>query len=614
MTSWINKNIKIKNMKKVVYFLLSLFVLASCDDSYRDDRTFESAKIVAVRTNGVLYSINENDNNEAKIILPPGVNLTELKVELLVSNGELIGFENNVSKDFTQPVDVKIKGEYGSINTWKLIVQSPPLLISLDAEGLAIPKEKVNIGKTSIIVEIPEGTDTTNLSVSYAFLNGTMQNYTNGTAKDYSTPFKLDVLGVDGVTVYSYDVVFTSDPVGPALIKGMVINGDATTEILVINQSNSILQPVVPYLTNFANANIELNVGFGNVIDPAFNSTNVDLLKGFKVIVTGTNGVETEFTIKNPLIQNTPILEKTHAAFEFAANAGSSAGFSGNNIVIATNSMLAGATASLGINAYDLSGNYLNGLSKTGTNFDGGAVTGIRKLATDDDGKILGVQLGAGAGAAVTLSIFKWNSITDENPTAYITYTQTSLGLPYSARSAGINISGSLDGNATIVVPIAQKTDVLVWTVTNGNLNPTPQIKAFPYAGTGFYYSVQPYSDGFIGASTGINFSGINLMSSSLSETAKITGTPTTDAKTINYKGRKYVAYAAHTGGKHVFRIVDITTPDVASLSNPIMNIERSPVSNANVTVDADFKIINNKLHVLFYGTNDGLAVYKLEQ
>ncbi|WP_445734424.1 hypothetical protein [Mariniflexile sp.] len=600
-------------MKKICYFLLSLFLLTSCDDKYRDDRVFEAAKIVAVKANDVLYSIDNTGNNEAKIILPAGVNLTALKAEILVANGKLVGFENNIPQDLTKPVDIQIEGEYGDISIWKLIVQSPPLLVSLDAVGLSIPKEKVNIGKTTIIVEIPEGTDTTNLAVSFGFLNGTIQNFTNGTPKDYSTPFRLNVLGVDGVTVYGYDVVFTSDPVGPALLKGMVINGDATSEILVIDAATSTIQPVVPYLTNFSNANIALDVAFGNVVDPNFNTTNIDLLKGFKVKITGTNGVETEFTVKNPLIQSTPILDKTHAAFEFAANAGSSAAFSGNNIVIAANAMLGGATATLGINAYDLSGNYLNGLSKTGTNFDGGGVTGIRKLATDDDGRILGVQLGAGAGADVTLSIFRWNSITDENPTAYISYTQTSLGTT-SARAAGINISGSLAGNATIAVPIAQKTDVLVWTVTNGVLNPVPQKREFPYAGTGFYYSVQPYSDGFIGASTGINFSGINVMSSTLNESAKITGTSTTDAKTITYKGRKYVAYTAQIGGRHVFRIVDFTTPNVYALSNPIMSISRAPTSNANVTVDSDFKVINNKLHVLFYGTNDGLAVYKLEQ
>jgi hypothetical protein len=63
-----------------------------------------------------------------------------------------------------------------------------------------------------------------------------------------------------------------------------------------------------------------------------------------------------------------------------------------------------------------------------------------------------------------------------------------------------------------------------------------------------------------------------------------------------------------------MFRILDITTQDQKSLDNPIMNITSNrTISNANNTVDSDFGIINGKLHVLFYGTNDKVAVYKLE-
>jgi hypothetical protein len=606
-------------MKKAFYILFSLFILSSCEVSYRDDRAFEPAKIAAVKINDALYTITNTGTKEAKVVLVPGVDLTTLKTEILVANGELLNFENGIPHNLSKPIDIQIKGDDGAMSTWKLIVQSPPLLVSLDIVGLPLSKDKIHFGKTTIIVEVPVGTNITNLAVSYLFLNGTMTNFVNGTPKDYTVlptkpAFKLQVLGADGVTVYNYDVIYTSDVVGPAQIKGMVINGDNTSEMLVIDAAKNIVQPVVPYLTNFSNATIQLITGFGNIVDSNFKTTNVDLLKSIKVKITGTNGVETEFTIMNPLINNTPILEKSHASFNFAANAGSSAAWSGNNIVIAANGMNAGAIPVLGINAYDLSGNYLNGLAKTGTNFDGGAVTGIRKLATDDNGKILGVQLGAGAGATTTLSIFKWDSISDPAPTAYISYTQTSLGLAYAPRSAGISISGSLDGNAVITVPISGKTDVFVWTVTNGVLNPTPTAKAFPYTGAGNYYSVQPYEDGFVGASTGINFNGINLMGSSLTESAKVSGSATSDAKTITYKGRKYIAYVAFVNSKHVFRIIDFTNPSIYSLENPIMNITGSTVGNGNITVDSDFKIINNKLHVLFYGTNDRLAVYKLEQ
>jgi hypothetical protein len=608
-------------MKKAFYILFSLFMLSSCQVDYKDDRAFESAKITAVKINNTLYTIVGTGNNEAKVVLAPGVDLTTAKTELLVANGKLLNFENNVPHDLSKPIEIQIYGDDGQNSIWKLIVQSPPLLVSLDVVGLSLTKDKIHFGKRSIIVEVPEGTDVTNLAVSYEFLNGTMTNFVNGTAKDYTfsttkPPFKLQVLGADGTTTYGYDVVFTSDPVGPAQITGMVINGDLTSEILIIDATKNIIQPVVPYLTNFSDANIELVVGFGSTVDPDFKTTNLNLLKEIKVKVTGTNGVETEFTIRNPLIKNTPILEKSHASFNFAANAGSSAGWSGNNIVIATNAMKSGNIPDFGINAYDLSGNYLNGLAKTGTSgeiFDSGTLNGIRKLATDDDGKILGVQLGVGAGATTTLSIIKWNSITDPAPTNYISYTQTSLGLASAARSAGINISGSLDGNAVIAVTFSGKTDVFVWTVTNGVLNPTPVAKSFPYTG-GNYFAVQPFEDGFVGAATGVNFNGVNLMGTSLSESAKITGAATSDCKTITYKGRKYIAYVAFINGKHVFRIVDITTPNNYSLENPIMNITGSTVGNGNITVDADFKVINNKLHVLFYGTNDRLAVYKLEQ
>jgi len=606
-------------MRKIFYLLMSLMLLSSCDDSLRDDRSYQSAKIVAVKLNNVLYNIAANDANEAKVILPAGTNLKDVKTEILVSNGTVVSPENNVNRDLTKPIDVQIHGQNGQSSVWKLIVQSPPSLTSLTVAGLPIAKDKIFFGKTSIIVQIPVGTDITKLAVSYEFKNGTLNNYVNGTEKDYTfnlptkAPFSLEVLGADGVTIYKYDVVFTSEKVGPAKINSMVINGDTTSEIIIVDADKNIIQPVVPYLTNFSDATVVINAAFGNTVDPNFKGTNVNTLLGFKVKATGTDGIEREFTVKNPIIKMNPILEKSHADFGFAANAGSSAGFTNGNVVIAFH-QLAASTATFGINGYDLSGNYLNGLA-TGSLFDGGAVTGIRKLATDDNGNILGVQLGAGASATTTLSIVRWNSIADTAPTKYITYSQSGLGLAVAARSAGINISGSLDGNATITVPIASNNAVLVWKVTSGVLNPTPTKQAFPYTGTANYYSVQPDDTGFVGASTGTAYSGINLLSGSFAESFKITsGSATTDCKTIVYKGRRYIAYVSLIGGKHVFRLVDYTTPSVAALESPILEVTGAAVSNANNTTDADFAVINGKLHVLYYGTNDKLAVYKLEQ
>ena len=599
-------------MKSLFYFLLiGILVFSACKKDTVDNRTIESAKIVAVKINNVLYTVSANSNKEAHIELSEGINLSALKTEVLVANGSLTDFTNNELVDLHLPVNLKIKGENGELVTWKLIVQSPPKLASLTVDGMDISKDNVHFGKTTIITQVPKGTNVTKIAARLEFLNGTMKNFTNGTVKDYTNPFNLEVLGADGTTIYHYDVIFTSEPVGPAYLKKITINNIPTDSLVIVN---NIVQPYLPYLTMFTTATIGFEIGYGNIVDPAFVKTNVNLYNDTKVKITGSNGLVTEFTIKRPLIASVPVMELTHAQLQFAANAGSSAGFSNGRVLIATNAMAAGATAILGINVYDLSGNYIKGLTKTGTNFDGGAVTGIRKMATDADGKILGVQLGAGAGAATELKIIKWNSVDDNAPTAYITYTQTSLGLAYAPRSAGINISGSLAGNAVITVPIAQKQDVLVWTVTNGIVNPIPQKFAFPYSGTGFYYSVESFIDGYIGAATGTNFSGINLMNSTMSENLKITGVVTTDVKTITHNGRKYAAYVAYSNSKHIFRILDLTTQDLKSMENPIMNIVvEKTVSNGNSTVDSDFAIINGKLHVLFLGTNDRVAVYKLE-
>ncbi|BDU25750.1 hypothetical protein FLGSB24_24940 [Flavobacterium sp. GSB-24] len=600
---------------------MSLILLSSCDDSFKDDRSYQSARIVAVKLNNVLYNIAQNDMNEAKVVLPAGTNLKDVKTEILVSNGTVVTPENNVNRDLTKPIDVSIYGQDGQSSVWKLIVQSPPSLTSLTVAGLPIAKDKIFFGKTSIIVQIPVGTDITKLAVSYEFKNGTLNNYVNGTEKDYTfnlpskAPFSLEVLGADGVTIYKYDVVFTSEKVGPAKINSMVINGDTTSEIIIVDADKNIIQPVVPYLTNFSDATVVINAAFGNTVDPNFKGTNVNTLLGFKVKATGTDGIEREFTVKNPIIKMNPLLEKSHAQFNFSANAGSSAAFSNGKIVIATNAVPTGSNPPAGIQVFDLSGNYLNNLDKGANTFDTGALFGIRKLATDDNGKILGVHLGNLAAPTDMISIVKWNSATDTAPTKYITFSQTSLGLTSAPRTAGISISGSLDGDATITVPLAQKTNVLIWKVTGGVLNPTPTQQSFPYSGTGFYYSVQPDDSGFVGASVGTSYSGLNLLSSSFSETFKTaSGNVTTDCKTIVYKGRKYIAYVAFIGGKHVFRLVDYTTASTTALESPILEVTGAAVSNANNTTDADFAVINGKLHVLYYGTNDKLAVYKLEQ
>jgi hypothetical protein len=233
----------------------------------------------------------------------------------------------------------------------------------------------------------------------------------------------------------------------------------------------------------------------------------------------------------------------------------------------------------------------------------------------------LAVQLGAGASTSTSLNIFRWSSVT-ATPTAYITYTGAGLGLTYGPRAAGINIQGSLSGNAIITVPMAQKQDVLVWTVVNGALTSTTPAKlTFPYSGTSYYYGIQSISSastasGFVGAGTGTNFNGIISLTSTMSEVSKQTGIVTTDCDVYTYNGRIYMAYTAYVSGSGArFRVCDITDGSSNSYKNPIMDLLMpSTAANANTTVDADLAIINGKLCAAFICSNIGARIYQLEK
>lgn len=597
--------------------LLTLFAgillfATSCKDD-EDSRSIEPAKIVGVKINGVLYIQDKTPDSEAEfhVVIPQGINLSEVKTQLLISNGELTNFANDTEHDLRKPVQLVIKGKDGKQYETKLIVQSPPLFAALTVEGIYIPKEKVFFGKESVVAQIDPGTDLTALKLHFEIYNGKLLNYTEGTPKDFSTPFQLQVEGVDEATVYNYEIIFTDQPIGPAYIKNMTIDGIVSDSVVV---SGSTLQPYFTYLPNYQSTNITLTVGLGTTMTNQPDMSTVNLLDGFKIKAKGTNGEDKEYTVATPKVASIPVFAKTHEELQFALNAGTSAAFSNGNVLICTHQMNVGAAQPLGIQAFALNGAFVDNLSKTGTSFDGGAVSGVRKFAVDTDGRILGVQLGAGAPAGTTLSIFRWNSITDAAPTAYISYTQASLGLTYAPRAAGINVIGSLAGNAKIVVPIAQKQDVFVWTVTGGVLNPTPAKYSFPYSGTGYYYAVEPLTDGFVGAASGSAFNGVNVLNAAMVESAKVTGVPTSDIKVLEYRGRKYAAYTTFGNSKHTFRLLDITTPNQQALTRPIMDIPSRAVNNGNNTVDADLAVVNGKLHVLFLGTNDGVKVYRLEQ
>ncbi|HEX7367444.1 MAG TPA: hypothetical protein VF273_10135 [Pelobium sp.] len=584
--------------------MLTVVIFSGCSKQDELDRMYEGAKVVGVKVNGELY-LPTYTNNDVNITLPAGKDLSKVKVQVLVANGTLQNFDNDQIMDVRKPVPLTLNGENGESKDLTLKVVSPPSLSNLIIEGLNVPKSDIYFGATSLIVQVPVGTNLTNLKVTMSYVNGTLQGFTNGTAMDYTNAKTFSIKGVDETTVYNYDFIITTEKVGPASVRSMTINGIGTDSVVVA--ANNTLIPYVKGLTDFSKSTVTIAAGFGNKVDPAFTGTNINMLLGnTKVKITGTDGIQVEFTIGVPQLSIKPIFTKEYADLGFAANDLTSVAFSGNHIAVSN------YTASAAIQSYDLTGVKETPLNTAGLT----APYGFRKIASDSKGVILGMSLGITTNNQI---IYKWDNVT-ATPTPYITYSSASLGYGTTAfRGAGINIQGSLDGDAIITVGQAQKADVFVWTVTGGILNPTPTKLTHPYPSTGYYWSLEPMpigTPGYVALISGTSLNGIASLTSTLGEVSKVNSISATDGKIIKYNGRVYLAFTVfqNTVGTY-FRIADITDNQLAAIQNPIMNVlMKSSQGNGNVTMDADMAVINGKLHAVFACTNIGMQLFKLEQ
>jgi hypothetical protein len=453
--------------------LLSILALTavSCSDSNSLDREYEDVKIVGVKVNGTLY-LPTYDSSNTTIQLASGVDLSNLQLQLLIANGRILNVTNNGTSqqfvdngyyDCRKPMSVTLCGKNGKSANQSLRVQSPPKLSNFFIEGVDVPASNIYASGKSIIVQLDKGTDLTALKVSLEFVNGTIQGFENGVSKDYTSPISFNVLGVDGETLYPYTLAITTDPVGPASIKSMTLNGHATTKLDV--SSANVVTPYVNSIMDFSNVDVTLQTGYGNEVDASFTGKGLNLLSGNnKVKITGTNGQTTEFTISRPQLDPEQTLVKTYAELGFGGSDLCAVGFSGD-YVLAGNYTQGSKAPSY----YDFSGAKKGQLSTTGCT---GISYGFRKFCNDENGIIIGSSLGMSANEQW---IYRWDDVTS-TPSTYISFSKASLGVSYSPRAAGINVSGSLKGDAVIVMPMAQQKDIMVWTVSGGTVGAPQEV------------------------------------------------------------------------------------------------------------------------------------------
>lgn len=604
-THTINRN---NGYGRLTYLFLALILWIACSDD-ETGRKYEAVKIAGVKIDNVLY-LPVYTETETRVDVPAGKDLSNVKVQLLVVNGNLSGFRNNAGYDCRKPMDLVLDGYDGTRATTRLRVVSAPKLSSFLIEGVQVENDAIHTGDGSLIVQVPATTDLTALKVTMEFLNGTFVDFENDRPLDYTQPQRFTLLGSDGESTYSYEFVITTDAVGPASVKEMVIGGVRTDSVVA---DRTTLIPYLPALLDFTSVDIALSVGFGNKIDEAFTGRGLNLLNGENTVkVTGSNGVTTEFTIATPQLSFAPLFAKTYAQLQpdgFQANDLTAVGFSGRYLVAANYT-----SASKTPVYFDLRGDREGSLDAAGVDPTG---YGFRKFAVDDRGSILAVSLGMSAGEQW---VYRWDAV-DGKGKQYLSFSKATLGTDYNPRAAGINLAGSLDGDAVITLTMAQQPDIFVWTVRNGVLDPTPKKYAFPYPGTSYYWSVEPLppaTGGFIGFATTNNAdfgSGLIGLGPKMTETFKQTGRTVTDGSVRICNGRTYLAYTAHDGEKAEMFLYDITDGQPASYRHPVFRrTMESSGGNGNATMDAALTVIDGKMYAAFACTNIGLYLYRFAE
>lgn len=364
------KNIFIKLNGMLLFMAMFLVtMITSCSDD-DDNRIFEEARIVGVKINNELFNPASSTETETVINVPAGRDLTNVKLQILVSNGDLVDFVNEAEYNCTKPMPITIKGYDGNTRQINLCIKSAPKLLSFVIKGMTIPAEDIHESADRLIVQVPKGTDLTALEVTMEFANGILQDFKNGVAKDYTNPCKFTLLGVDETTIYPYELVITTEPVGPASVSAIIVNGIESDSILV---DGNVLSPYIPALMNFSSVDVELKVGFGNTIEESFTGKGLNLLNGEnKVKVTGTNGIATEFTIGTPQLSVNHLFAKSYGDLGYAANDLTAVGFSGNYLVVGNYTAKDKTPA-----YYTLEGDYVGQMSAEGVNPSG---YGFRKL------------------------------------------------------------------------------------------------------------------------------------------------------------------------------------------------------------------------------------------
>ena len=132
-----------RNWIMLVLVALLTLNITSCSDE-EDGRIFEEARIVGVKIDNELFNPSSITGDKTIVDVPAGRNLSNVKLHVLVANGELQDFNNGADYDCRKPIALFINGYDGNLYQTKLHIKSAPKLTSFIIKGMTIPATDIH--------------------------------------------------------------------------------------------------------------------------------------------------------------------------------------------------------------------------------------------------------------------------------------------------------------------------------------------------------------------------------------------------------------------------------------------------------------------------------------
>ena len=212
-------------MKKLIKTAFALFAIAllmpACDvmeEPYLEGASDEKA-ILSFNVDGILGVIDE-PSKTVTLDFPEGTDLTHLTPIITVSTYATVEPASGVAQDFSQPVYYTVTAYNGSTVRYEVsaMVQDPEnekRILSFRIEGLSVDGIINETAKT-IKLQLPAGTDVTNLVPVIEVSEGASIDPASGVAQDFSSPVEYTVTAKNGTTaVYTVTAIVGSDVIEP---------------------------------------------------------------------------------------------------------------------------------------------------------------------------------------------------------------------------------------------------------------------------------------------------------------------------------------------------------------------------------------------------------------